>query len=373
VAPRRLATALAIVMVLTAITPTATFAAPSPTTRTIQSGLVVPWDLAFTTDGQMFVTERPGRVRVYASGKPGAPLLATSTISAVRAQGESGLMGIAVDPKFKRNRLIYVCVSRTASGQWLNQVMRFRVQSNWRLTFDRWIIRFGMRANTIHNGCAVEVGPDQNLWITMGDSANPALAQDPDELNGKILRVKRDGSIPADNPIWSGDTEPTAVYSIGHRNPQGIDFQPGTGRPYAIEHGPDRDDEINLIRAGRNYGWPCVTGPNLSFQPGTPGCGGPYTRPVWSSASPTLATSNATFTKNASKWDSWTGHLMVTTLKEQDIRRFSLAADGSPATLRGTHFNGLWGRLRGIVLGPGYQLYVTTSNGSNDRVVRITP
>jgi glucose/arabinose dehydrogenase len=369
----RLSVAVAIVIVLTAITPGATLAAPTPSARTIQSGLVVPWDLDFTTDGQMFVTERPGRVRVYANGKPGAALLATTTIAGVRAEGEAGLMGITIDHNFHRNRLIYVCVSRMASGQWLNQVIRYEVRSDWKLTFDRWIIRFGMLANTIHNGCAVEEGPDHMLWISMGDSANAALAQNPNRLNGKILRVGRDGSIPTDNPVWPGQSGPSRVYSIGHRNPQGIAFQPGTGRVYAVEHGPNRDDEINLLRPGRNYGWPCVTGPNTSFQPGTAGCGGPYTRPVWSSGTPTLATSNAAFLKNSSKWSTWTGNLMVATLKEQDVRRFSIAADGSPATLRGTHFNASFGRLRAAVLGPGYQLYMTTSNGSNDRVIRISP
>jgi glucose/arabinose dehydrogenase len=366
---RRLIVAIATLVLLSAIIPGATLGL---STRTIQSGLVVPWDLDFTTDGQMFVTERPGRVRVYANGKPGAALLATSTISNVRAEGESGLMGIAVDPNFTRNRLIYVCVSRTVSGLWRNQVMRFEVRSDWKLTFDRWIIRNGMLANTIHNGCAVEVGPDLKVWISMGDANLAARAQDPSLLNGKILRVGRDGSIPADNPVWPGESGPTAVYSIGHRNPQGIAFQPGTGRVYAVEHGPNVNDEINLIRKGRNYGWPCVTGPNASHLPGTPGCAGStFTRPVWSSGGSTLATSNGVFLK--SKWGSWNGDLMVTTLKEQDVRRFSLASDGSPATLQATYFNAVWGRLRAAVIGPGYQLYMTTSNGSSDRVVRVTP
>ena len=151
---RRLITVIATVMVLSAVTPAATIAAPSLSTRTVQSGLVVPWDVAFGPDGQMFVTERPGRVRVYANGRPGAALLATTTIGGMRAQGEAGLMGIAVDHLFRQNRLIYVCASRMDNGQWLNQVIRYKVKSNWRLTFDRWIIRTGMVANTIQIGRA---------------------------------------------------------------------------------------------------------------------------------------------------------------------------------------------------------------------------
>ena len=374
---RRLAVVVALLTTWSTLLPGATLgAAPSLSTRTVQSGLVIPWDLSFAPDGQMFVTERPGRVRVYANGRPGAALLGTTVLGGVRAEGEAGVMGIAVDHLFRRNRLVYVCVSRSVNGAWLNQVIRYKVGSDWKLDFDRWIIRHGMRANTIHNGCAVQEGPDRMIWVSMGDAADPTRAQDPDLLNGKILRVGRDGSIPADNPIWPGNSGPTLVYSIGHRNPQGIAFQPGSGRAYAIEHGPEKDDEINWIRPGRNYGWPCVTGSNNLYQPGTIGCPAgttAFTRPVWSSEGPTLATSNGVFLRSQAKWGTWTGDLMVSTLKQQDVRRFSVDADGRPATMRGTLFDNWWGRLRATVIGPGYQLYLTTSNGVNDRVIRVTP
>ena len=371
---RRFIVAISAVMVLSALTPSASLAAPTPTARSIQDGLVIPWDLGFAPDGQMFVTERPGRVRVYASARPDAALLATTTISGVRAQGEAGVMGIAVDHAFANNRLVYVCASRTVNGQWVNQVIRYKVRSNWTLAFDRWIIRSGMVANTIHNGCAVEEGPDHKLWISMGDANEPWRAQHSTRLNGKILRVNRDGSVPGDNPIMPGVGRRTLVYSMGHRNPQGIAFQPGSGRVYAIEHGPDRDDEINRLIAGKNYGWPCVTGRNHSYLPGTAGCAGRlFTRPVWSSEGPTLATSNGVFLRSSSRWDTWTGDIMVTTLKQNDVRRFDVAAGGSPVTMVGTHYDGRWGRLRAAVLGPGYQLFLTTSNGSNDRVIRVTP
>ena len=370
---RRLMLPIATVIVLSAVTPGAAFAAtPTITTQTAQNGLVVPWDVAFAPDGQMFVTERPGRVRVYADGRPGAALLATTTVSSVRAQGESGLMGIAVDHQFRDNRLIYVCASRTYNGQWVNQVLRYRVRANWTLAFDRYIVRTGMRANTIHNGCAVEIGPDHKVWISMGDAANPSDAQNPSRLNGKILRVNRGGGVPSDNPVWPGIGQ-TRVYSIGHRNPQGIAFQPGTGRVYVIEHGPEKDDEINQILAGRNYGWPCVTGYNHAYAPGTAGCPGgtsSFRRPAWSSEGPTLATSNGVFLDHA-RWDSWNGHLMVSTLKHQDVRRFTVDPSGSPVTHQAVLFDRTWGRLRATVRGPGATLYLTTSNGSNDRVIRV--
>ena len=333
----------------------------------VQDGLVIPWDVAFLPDGQMVVSERPGRIRIYASGLADAPLLGSTTLFGIRAEGESGVMGIAVDHYFRVNRLIYVCASRMFGGQWVNQLMRYRVNANWTVAHDRNLIATGMRANTTHNGCAVEEGPDQKIWVTMGDAANPNLAQNPSSLNGKVLRIGRDGSVPTDNPIMPGATRRTVVYSMGHRNPQGITF---TGsRAYAIEHGPERQDEINWVRAGRNYGWPCVVG----FGSPNTGCSGSFTNPVWSSGGSTIATSNGAFV-SGSAWQDVSGHLFVATLKEQDLRRFHVASSGLPASLRQTYFNNTWGRLRAVVPGPGgTTLYITTSNGSNDKVVRLKP
>jgi glucose/arabinose dehydrogenase len=362
---------MAWLMLVSAMFPaSALAAAPTLTARVVQSGLVIPWDVDFAPNGQMFVTERPGRVKVFASGKVGASLLASSTISHVRAEGEAGVMGMAVDHGFANNRFIYVCVSRTYQGQWLNQVIRYRITADWHLNFSKYIIRLGMRANTIHNGCAVEEGPGHKLWVTMGDANDPMRAQNPNRLNGKVLRVNRDGSVPATNPIWPGHSRPTKVYSIGHRNPQGIAFHPENGRVYAVEHGPDRDDEINWIRAGRNYGWPCVTGQNHPYM-SCPGSA-KFTRPAWSTEGPTLATSGGVFVDGAN-WEGWNDDLFVCTLKESDLRRFTVSSDGQPATQRSVLYNGRWGRLRAAVLGPGNKLFITTSNGSNDKVIRITP
>jgi glucose/arabinose dehydrogenase len=371
---RRLVSLAIAVVALSMVIPTATVAAPTVTPRVVQNGLVIPWDVAFAPGGQMFVSERPGRIRVFASGGTNAALLATTTITSVRAQGEAGVMGIALHRRFSEHRLLYVCASRTDEGQWRNQVLRYRVRANWTLDPDGYIIRRGMLANTIHNGCAVEHGPDGKLWVSMGDANLAGRAQDPDLLNGKILRVKAGGGIPADNPVWPGHSRPSRVYSIGHRNPQGIAFSPGTERVYAPEHGPDRDDEVNWIRAGRNYGWPCVTGTNNPVFPRPAGCPSGtsgFTLPAWSSEGPTLATSNGVFL-TGKRWDTWRGHLVVATLKQSDLRRFSFELGANKAHQRAVMFDGFWGRLRSTVLGPGGQLYVTTSNGSNDKVIRIT-
>jgi glucose/arabinose dehydrogenase len=369
----RLSTSIAVgtcLMLVGGLSPSSALAAPLLQARVVQAGLVNPWDIAFAPGGQMIVTERPGRVRVYADGGPGAALLATSTVDGVRAEGEAGLMGIAIDPNFSTNRRIYVCASRQYSGSWLNQVLRYRLNGSWKLENRLILVKFGMQASKVHNGCAVEVGPDGKLWVSMGDGGVASRAQDPTSRNGKILRMNRDGSVPSDNPILPGAGKRTIIYSIGHRNSQGIAFHPGTGRVYAVEHGPDRADEINSIRPGKNYGWPCVTGFGDPYQ----SCSGsgPFTNPAWATGNFSIATSGGTFLKG-DHWQGFRRHLFVAQLKHQDLRRFTVSSSGTTITYRATYYNERWGRLRAAVLGNNNNLWLTTSNGVNDKVIRIVP
>jgi len=343
-------------------------AAPTLTTSIVKSGLAYPWDIGFLPDGQMVVTERPGRIRVYASGSPGAALVRTITVPSVRAEGEAGLMGLAVDVDFASNGYVYVCASRQHSGSgglWRNEVLRYKVSAAGGAWSAPTRILGGMVANTIHNGCAVEMDRFGRLWVSMGDAADGNLAQNRNSLNGKILRMNREGGTPTDNPVIGGVKN--IVYSMGHRNVQGIAIRPGTDQVYAVEHGPSVNDEINRIVAGGNYGWPCHTGAS------TAACGSSATTigSLWASGGSTIATSGGTFV-GGSQWGDYNGQLFVTTLKEQDVRRFSINAAGTSLGGPATHFDGTWSRLRASVLGPGGQLYVTTSDGS-DQVIRISP
>jgi glucose/arabinose dehydrogenase len=346
---------------LTITVPLPAGSVPRLVATVVRSGLAVPWDLAFAPDGRMFVTERVGNILIYASAAPGAAQLANVfPVANINASGEAGLMSIELDPSFATNSLLYVCASVTDGGQWLNQVLRYRMSGNAPI-FDGYVIRSGMRANSNHDGCRIRFGPDGKLWVTMGDAGNSANGQNPSVLNGKVLRVNSDGTIPADNPIMPGAAARSAVYTMGNRNPQGLTFEPGTGRVIEVEHGDDTHDEINILRAGANYGYPVCRGP----------CGDPrFVDPAWSSGNVTIATSGADFARGV-QWGAYDGSLFVAQLKQADLRRFTIT--GSVATQRDIFFDGTYGRIRTVRQGPDGFLYLTTSNGGGDRVIRITP
>lgn len=332
-------------------------AKPLLTTTVVQGGLHNSWDVAFAPDGRMFVTERVGNLLIYASTAPGAPQLANVAVPGVRENGEGGLMSVELDPAFATNGYLYLCASRD-DGTWRNQVLRYVVQSNT-LVFDRFVIRDGMLAGSNHDGCRIRFGPDGKLWVTMGDAGNGTNAQSPTRLNGKVLRVNADGTIPADNPIITGATTRTAVYTWGNRNPQGLTFEPGTGRVFEVEHGDSTQDEVNIVVAGGNYGYPLYRGP--VNKPG-------YIDPAWSSGNVTLATSGGEFLTGP-QWGLWSGSLVVATLKESDLRRFELF-DGT-ARQADILFDNVWGRLRTPRLAPDGSLYLTTDNGFDDKIIRV--
>jgi glucose/arabinose dehydrogenase len=341
----------------------------------IQQGLSVPWDLAFAPDGKMFVTQRSGTLLVFESGEPSAKQISSFAVPDVRYFGEAGLMGVAVDPDYASNGFIYVCASRDSDGDageapWVNELLRLHVDAAAQVTFDKSVLSGPPRANRQHNGCAVQIDDTDHIWMTMGDSlaGMDGWAQDPARLNGKVLRLNLDGSVPADNPVFEGVSGATAVYSMGHRNPQGIAFHPVTKEPYVSEHGPTINDEVNHVVAGGNYGWPCVSGaadPGIEdLDPVHCTRSADFRPPAWASGDPTWATSGDVFLAG-SMWGEWENNLIVSCLKEQDLRRFSLSADGQTLKLEEILLNGVYGRMRAAVLAPDGSLYVSTSNQAN--------
>ncbi len=226
------------------------------TTDIFAENLVVPWSMIFTSPDRMLISERSGSIREVRNG-----VLQTTPLyrfTDVPQSGEEGLMSLVLDPQYAENKWLYAAVAYQNGDNLAVKVVRL-TDAATSLENPQTIIE-NIPAGRFHAGTDMRFGPDGKLYVSTGDSTQRDLAQQLDSLAGKILRLNSDGSIPSDNPI-SG----SPIYSIGHRNPQGLAFQPGTGRLYETEHGPSLfdgpagGDEINLIQAGQNYGWPLLS------------------------------------------------------------------------------------------------------------------
>jgi glucose/arabinose dehydrogenase len=341
--------------------PVATFTAADGTrfgVQTLATGLQIPWSLAFTPDGRLFIAERPGRVRVFQNGALRTdPAL---TLADVFTDGESGILGMTVHPDFATNGLVYLTYTANGPRGPIARLMRFRELDN---RFAEGIVLLDdVPAAGIHNGSRVRFGPDRRLYVTFGDVAVPSTAQDVASLNGKVLRLNEDGTSASGNPFNS------PVYSYGHRNPQGIDWHPVTGDLWATEHGQTNNDEINVIERGRNYGWPIIeadqAGPDMVT---------PVTFYV-----PAVAPSGASFYRGT-QIPAFRNQLFVATLRGMALLRITV--DGRRITAQERLLENRYGRLRDVVSGPDGYLYVCTSNrdgrtspvADDDRVLRIVP
>ncbi len=230
----------------TPLPPALTPISAEPQVEVVATGLAVPWALAFGPHGEIYVTERAGRLRVIEGG-----VLRPEPVGLVSAQaiGEGGLMGLALDPEFAQNGWLYLMYTYAEGGQILNRISRFTLTDTG--LAEEFALLEGIPGARYHNGGRLALGPDGKLYAATGDAQAPALAQDLGSLAGKILRLNLDGTIPEDNPFPG-----SPVYSLGHRNPQGLAFQPGTNVLYAVEHGPTGEfglccrDELNRIVPG---------------------------------------------------------------------------------------------------------------------------
>jgi glucose/arabinose dehydrogenase len=342
-----------------------------PQVEVVARGLETPWAVAFAPDGRIFVTERPGRIRVIKNGNlQKEPWLEIE----VYERGESGLMGLAVDPQFESNRFLYAAYTyRDGGGRVKNRLARLRDDPTTGKGVMDKVLLDGVAAASNHNGGRVQFGPDGKLYWTMGDAQETGYAQDLSSLNGKILRLNGDGTVPTDNPFPK-----SPVYSYGHRNPQGLAWQPGTGRLYATEHGPSGFqgcclDEVNSIEAGKNYGWPALRGDQMRE--------GMVSPVLHSGDSETWAPGGATFVTRGPTGSPWSGSLLFTGLRGQSLYRIVLDPNNprKVATFERL-FVREFGRLRDIVEGPDGALYLLTSNrdgrgrpaADDDRVLRVT-
>lgn len=318
--------------------------------ETVIEGLDTVWELAWGPDGKLYMTERRGNLLVWDGSK-----VEKITELPVVERGESGLMGLALDPKFDDNQLMYACFTQRREGTLENVVERFRVEEGG--ISRRELLLNEMNGSSIHDGCRITFDSEHKLLITMGDSARGSLAQNKGSFNGKVLRIEKNGEIPEDNPFPE-----SPVFTLGHRNPQGLDIRPGTGEIYISEHGPAANDEINRLHPGRNYGWPEVGGATDT---------GDYEPALWD-WTPTIAPAGISFFGPDT--------LYLATLKESKLHRLKLNETGEVIEDK-TVLDG-YGRLRAVTLGPEEDcIFVSTSNrdgrgrpGENDdRVIRYCP
>lgn len=327
------------------------------TTKILVDGLQFPWEITWGADNHIWMTERGGRISRIEPSTGNVTVI--TTINEVVSNGEGGLLGMVTHPNFNSTPHVFVAYNYNKSGAYTEKIVRYTY--NGSTLVDPFILLDDIKAANIHNGCRLVIKGDK-LFISTGDAADQNLPQNIGSINGKILRLNLDGTVPSDNPIAS-----SAIWSIGHRNAQGLVFVGDS--LYSSEHGPDSDDEINVIARAGNYGWPNVRGfceggeenfcsTNNVIEP----------LKAWT---PTIAVSGIDY-YNSDYIPQWKNSLLVATLKGSRLLQLKLNASRDPGIVGDTsYFDGDYGRLRDVCVSPEGKVYVCTSNGGDDKVIEI--
>lgn len=346
---------------------------PQPTEPNLQitevlTGLSRPWDVVFLPDTTLLFNERSGSVSKIVAGEK----VIIARIPDVYAVGEGGLTGLALDADFVKNRYLYTCMNSQVAGRVDVRLVRWRLNEAASSLGERKDIVTSIPSNRSgrHSGCRVRSASDGTLWVGTGDAAVASHPQSPQSLGGKILHVNREGEAVSGN--MSPPFDPR-IFSYGHRNVQGIvlfDRPEGDVYGYSVEHGSDRDDEVNILKKG-NFGW----APRVTYVE----AGIPMTdlsrfpdavSAVWSSGFPTIAPSGATQLKGE-KWGSWENAVAMAVLKGKHVRIMTF--DSSHKLLSEKTNITEFGRIRSTALAPDGSMYLTTDNGNNDKIIQIMP
>lgn len=329
-------------------------------TRTVIDNIGIPWEILWGPDNMIWMTERQGRVSRLNPETGEAIVIAT--IPEVKQINEGGLMGMALHPDFPATSQVFVAYTYDNNGGTGVRVARYTYDNA--TLINPVILIEDIQGASIHDGCRLLFAPDNTLLVTTGDASNQSLPQDHNSLNGKILRINPDGTIPSDNP-WPG----SRLYTTGHRNPQGICFGPD-GKLYSSEHGPNNDDEVNLIVPGRNYGWPVVQGfCNLPAEQTF--CADSNVVEPLVAWTPTLAVCGLQYYNNPAI-PEWQNSLLLVTLKASKLLSLQLSSDGTQIIDEKEYLAGAFGRLRDVCVAPDGRVFVSTSNASNNKVIEIT-
>ncbi len=323
----------------------------------VTDGLEHPWSLAFLPDGGMLVTERPGRLRRVSPEGVLHPQ-PIDGLPEIWAQGQGGLLDLALDPDFADNRLVYFSYTALAEdGLAGTRVARGRLDGRRLENLEVIFVSNGRTPTGRHFGSRLLFDRKGYLYITSGDRGRRQLAQDLRSHAGKVLRLLPDGSVPPDNPFVGREDALPEIYTWGNRNPQGMALHPATGEVWIHEHGPQGGDEINILKAGANYGWPVITygreyGTGLPIGEGTAKEG--MEQPLWYWV-PSIAPSGMAF-YTGDRLAGWKGDLFVGALRAQLLVRLEVTADGVRAEER--LLRGRIGRIRDVRQGPDGLLYL---------------
>lgn len=323
----------------------------------VAENLYVPWSIVFTDPGRMLFTERNGSLRIIKNGNLiDKPLKVFEDVS---SKGEEGLMGLVTDPDYRNNKFIYLSYAYAKNDDLKVKVVRY-TDNDTELSEEKVIID-DLPAERYHAGCRIKFGPDGKLYITTGDAGKRELAQVKNSLFGKILRINPDGSVPADNPFPDNP-----VWSYGHRNPQGIDWYPGTDILFSTEHGPSGfdgpggGDEVNIIVKGGNYGWPVIShretgdgmiSPVLEFTPAIAPAAGMFYR--------------------SGNIKQFRNNFFFGCLRGNGIMRAVIDEKDPPKIISCDKLKGIdFGRIREVTEGPDGAIYFSTSNRDGRGTVR---
>jgi glucose/arabinose dehydrogenase len=340
--------------------------------ETVAEGLTNPWDVEILPDGGLLVPERTGQLRIFRNGVAGPPI---TGLPAIWVRQDGGLMDVALHPDYAKNGWVYLAFSETggsAPGASTTRIIRGRIKDN-ALVEQQDLFKAPQDLywpDNTHFGARFFFDTDKKLYYSIGDRGHLDTPQDLKNPYGKIHRVNDDGSAPKDNPFVGTPGAIATIWTLGHRNPQGIDVDPTTGRMWATEHGPRGGDELNLIEKGKNYGWPTVThGMNYD---GTPMTKDSVTHqdgmvdPVlhWT---PSIAVSGITFYRG-DRFPKWKGHLFAAGLAGQQLARLEMA--GGKVTHQETLLRG-FGRIRHVANAPDGTIFVVFDQPG--RIVKLVP
>lgn len=338
---------------------------------TVAGGLENPWAMAFLPDGRLLVTERPGRMRVVKDGQVSPPL---RNVPQVFDSGQGGLLDVALDPEFARNRVLYFTYAEPGpneQGGGAGTALASAVFADTELREVKVLFRQQPKmSGGLHFGSRVVVGPDGKLWLGLGERYRRDEAQNLNSHLGKLVRLEKDGRVPADNPFVGRSDAKPEIWSYGHRNIQGMARHPQTGAVWLHEHGAQGGDEINIPERGRNYGWPVIThgidysGAKIGIGTAAPGMEQPLLH--WT---PSIAPSGMAF-YSGSKIPAWRGNLFAGSLKFGTLHRVVL--DGTRVLRHEQMLKEIGDNIRDVRDGPDGFLYIATDS-PRGRILRLEP